>query len=148
MAANSGQRTNLETELSALEAAAPATQNDDPTLLDELPALGDILTGAPDGLTERLLAAFDVQAVYNRDKNQVTIHATITDATPQTVRDLLADPRADRKTALTSDPETAPQDHVSHLTGHTGVAPQANTAQAIGRAVGGMATGRTVSPDR
>jgi hypothetical protein len=26
--------------------------------------------------------------------------------------------------------------------------PQANTAQAMGRAVGGMATGRTVSPDR
>jgi hypothetical protein len=29
-----------------------------------------------------------------------------------------------------------------------GSPPQANTAQAIGRAVGGMATGRTVFPDR
>ncbi len=45
------QRTTLETELAALEAAAPATQDDDPTLLDELPALGsnpDQRPGQPD----------------------------------------------------------------------------------------------------
>ena len=58
-----------------------------------MPFLGDILTSAPADLTERLLDAFDVQAIYNRDKHQVTIHATITDATPKTIRDLLADPR-------------------------------------------------------
>ena len=87
------ERTGIETELATLE-TAPAEQ-DDPTLLDELPALGDILTGAPAALTERLLAAFDIQAVYNRDKHQVTIHATLTDATPQAVLDLLSDPRAD-----------------------------------------------------
>ena len=51
-------------------------------MLDELPTLGDILTGAPAALTEKLLAVFDVKAVYNRDKHQVTIHATITGATP------------------------------------------------------------------
>jgi hypothetical protein len=60
----------------------PPAEQDDPTLLDELPTLGDILTGAPAALTERLLAVFDIKAVYNRDKHQVTIHATITDATP------------------------------------------------------------------
>ena len=87
------ERTSIETELATLE-TAPAEQ-DDPTLLDELPTLGDILTDAPAALTERLLDAFDIQAVYNRDKHQVTIHATITDATPQAVRDLLTDPRAD-----------------------------------------------------
>ena len=38
------QRTSIETELATLE-TAPAEQ-DDPTLLDELPTLGDILTGA------------------------------------------------------------------------------------------------------
>ena len=92
------QRTTLETDLATLDAAAPTGQDDDPTLLDELPHLGDILTDAPAGLTERLLAAFDVQAVYNRDKNQVTIHATITDATPQAIHHLLADPRADHNT--------------------------------------------------
>ena len=36
----------------------------------------------------------------------------------------------------------------AHRGGFRGVAPRASTAQAIGRAVGGMATGRTVSPDR
>jgi len=119
-----GQRTTLETELAALDAAAPAGQDDDPTLLDELPNLGDILTGAPPALTERLLDAFDVQAVYNRDKHHVTIHATITGATPQALRDLLADPRADHNTPPASDPGTAPQDPISHLTGDTGSSPR------------------------
>ena len=82
----------------------------------------------PAGLTERLLNAFDVQAVYNRDKNQVTIHATLTDATPQAIRDLLTDPRADHNTPLPSPPGTTGQDHVSHLTGHTGSSPRASTA--------------------
>jgi hypothetical protein len=119
------QRTTLETELATLE-DTPAQSANDPTLLDELPTLGDILTQAPANLTERLLDVFDIQAVYNRDKNQVTIHATLTDATPQAIRDLLTDPRADHNTPLPSQPGTTPQDHVSHLTGHTGVAPRAN----------------------
>ena len=72
----------LETELAALE-EAPAQHQQDPTLLDELPYLGDVLTHAPAALTERLLDAFDVQAVYNRDKNQVTIHATLTTPSPR-----------------------------------------------------------------
>jgi len=96
-------------------------------LLDELPTLGDILTGAPAALTEKLLAVFDINAVYNRDKHQVTIHATITDATPQAVLNLLTDPRADHNTQSASRP--APQDHVAHLTGHTGSSPRASTAQ-------------------
>ena len=76
------ERTTLDTELAALE--QPFTkQASDPSLLDELPFLGGILTSAPATLTERLLDAFDVQAVYDRDKNQVTIHATLTGATPQ-----------------------------------------------------------------
>jgi hypothetical protein len=45
-------------------------------------ALGDILSDAPAALAEKLLAAFDIKAVYNRDKHQVTIYATITGATP------------------------------------------------------------------
>jgi len=119
-----GQRTTLDTELAALD-QPPTKQASDPSLLDELPFLGDILTSAPADLTERLLDAFDVQAVYNRDKNQVTIHATLTDATPQTIKDLLADPRADHNTPPPSQPGTTPQDHVGHLTGHTGSPPRA-----------------------
>ena len=122
------QRTTLETELAALQ-DTPAEHDNDPTLLDELPILGDILTEAPAALTERLLDAFDVQAVYNRDKNQVTIHATLTGATPQAIKDLLTDPRADHNTPLASQPGTTPQDHVGHLTGHTGSSPRASTAQ-------------------
>ena len=44
-----------------------------------------------------------VQAVYNRDNDQVTIHATLTDATPQAIKDLLAGPG----------PTTAPRWHHS-----------------------------------
>jgi hypothetical protein len=123
------ERTGIETELATLE-TAPAEQ-DDPTLLDELPALGDILTGAPAALTERLLAAFDIKATYNRDKHQVTIHATLTGTTPQTVQDLLSDPRADHNTQSASGP--APQDHVAHLTGDTGSSPRASTVRCRGR---------------
>ncbi len=63
------------------------------TLLDALPILGDILTGAPSGLAERLFEDFRVQAVYSKQHQQVTIHATITDTTPQAVARLLADHR-------------------------------------------------------
>ncbi len=118
------ERTGIETELAILETAT--VEEDDPTLLDELPALGDVLTGAPAAPTERLLAVFDLEATYNRDKHQVTIHATITDATPKAVLDLLTDPRADHNTQSASGP--APQDHVSHSTGHTGSSPRASTA--------------------
>jgi hypothetical protein len=120
-------RTAIEAELATLE--EPATEPNDPTLLDELPTLGDILTDAPAGLTERLLDVFGIKAVYNRDKHQVTIHATITGATPQAVADLLTDPRADHNSQPASDPAPAPQDHVGHLTGHTGSSPRASTAR-------------------
>jgi hypothetical protein len=84
-------------------------------------------------LTERLLDVLDTQAVYNRDKDQVTIHATLTDATPQAIKDLLADPRADHNTPLPSQPGPESQDHVSHLARHTGVASRASTARPAAR---------------
>ena len=59
-------------------------------------------------VTERLLTAFDIKAIYNRDKHQVTIHATITDATPQAVLNLFGDPRADHNRQLAPQPESAP----------------------------------------
>jgi hypothetical protein len=100
-------RTAIEAELATLE--EPATEPNDPTLLDELPTLGDILTDAPAGLTERLLDVFDIKAVCNRDKHQVTIHATITGAAPQAVIDLITDPRADHNRQPASGPEPAPK---------------------------------------
>ena len=95
---------------------------DGPTLLDELPTLGDILTDAPAPLVERLLALFDVCAVYNRDKHQLTIRATITDGTIQAVNDLLTDPRADHNQQA-SDPAPTGSDQVSHSTRPTGSSP-------------------------
>jgi hypothetical protein len=88
----------LHAEQKALEAQrdqldVTTTQVSDPALLDALPILGDILTGAPAGLAEDLFDAFHVQAVYSKQHQQITIRATITDATPQAVTRLLADPR-------------------------------------------------------
>jgi len=137
------ERTGIETELATLETAT--VEEDDPTLLDELPALGDVLTCAPAALTERLLAAFDIQAIYNRDKHQVTIHATITDATPQAIQDLLTDPRADHNRQPAPPPASGPapahQDHVAHLTGHTGSSPRASTANRASGPVSGWCAG-------
>src|SRR5450631_588700 len=111
------ERTHIQAELTALETAT--TQDNDPALLDELPLLGDVLTGAPDRLIEQLFDAFHVTAVYSNDLHQVTIHATLTDATLQTIADLLADPRTDH----TTPPATAPtptQDHFCHSKSDTG----------------------------
>ncbi len=134
------ERTGIEAELATLETAP--VEEDDPTLLDELPTLGDVLTGAPAGLTERLLAAFDIKAVYNRDKYQVTIHATLTDATPQAVTDLLTDPRADHNKQPASAP--TPQDHVAHLTEDNGSSPRVTEI----RARPGRPAGRSAEPRR
>ncbi len=66
-----------------------------------------------------MLDAFNVQAVYSNDLHQVTIHATLTDATPQAITGLLTDPRTDQATPLTPAPAT--QDHSSHLAADTGI---------------------------
>jgi hypothetical protein len=86
-----GEQKTLEAQRDQLDVAT--TQVSDPALLDALPVLGDILTGAPAGLAEQLFEAFRVQAVYSKAHQQVTIRATITDATPDAVTRLLADPR-------------------------------------------------------
>jgi hypothetical protein len=110
------ERTRLEAELTALEAAT--TQDNDPALLDKLPVLGDVLTGAPGRLIEQLFDAFHVTAVYNNDLHQVTINATLTDATPQAIADLLADPQTEQATPPTTAP-TPTEDHFCHSVSHT-----------------------------
>jgi DNA invertase Pin-like site-specific DNA recombinase len=96
------QRTRAETKLATLQTTAAAP--DDPTLLDELPHLPAILDKAPDELKEKLFAALDVQCLYRKDKNQVTIHITITDTTPATLAALLNDPRTQSQPAHPSQP--------------------------------------------
>jgi site-specific DNA recombinase len=116
------QRTGIEAQLAALQAPA---ERDDPALLDELPTLGDILADAPPRLTEQLFEAFGIQAVYNKDLHQVTIHATLTDATPQAIADLVADPRADHNQPPAPATE---QDHLRHSGKNTPVREMAPSA--------------------
>jgi hypothetical protein len=87
------ERTRTETALAAAETAT--TQAEDPTLLDELPLAGDIVSAAPDRIKEAIYAAFGIHALYRHDQHQVTIWATITPATPAT---LIDDPRTDSDT--------------------------------------------------
>jgi uncharacterized protein (DUF3084 family) len=96
------EQKTLEAERDQLDTAT--TQVSDPALLDALPILGDILTGAPAGLAERLFEDFHIQAIYSKEHQQVTIRATITDATPHAITRLLADPRS----TPTHQPEHAP----------------------------------------
>jgi hypothetical protein len=73
------ERQQLQARLDALTEVTPKAA--DTSLLDELPLAGDILPGMPDGLKARLLAAFDIQILWNKPGRQVTVHAEITDAT-------------------------------------------------------------------
>jgi hypothetical protein len=92
------EKTAIETELRAIEDAAPLPGND-LTLIDELPYAPGLLARAPAGLREKLAAAFDMQAVYRQDMKQATITLTITDTTPGIVAAIAADPRTDSDTA-------------------------------------------------
>jgi hypothetical protein len=67
------QRTTTETKIASLQAAAPDDNN--PALLDQLPHAAGIFTEAPAGIQQAILAALQVQALYNNDDHQVTIHA-------------------------------------------------------------------------
>jgi site-specific DNA recombinase len=76
-------RAGINKQLAALTHAPVFLQ--DPTLLDALPTLAGILTGAPPRLQAQLFAALDLQLVYKKDTHQVTIYATLTPATPHTL---------------------------------------------------------------
>ncbi len=101
--------TTTQTQLAELHATTP-DNDDDPALLDELPLLPDLISQAPAHLLERLYDAFDIQILYRDDKQQATIWATITDATPQTIHNLTTDPRTDHDTH-----PTTPTQNFSHL---------------------------------
>jgi hypothetical protein len=102
------ERTRIEATLADLQAAAPP--DNDPALLDLLPIAAALFTDAPDRIKEALLTAFDIQALYRHDQDQVTIWASLTDDTPRTIAALLQDPRTDSDT----DPATPAQDTFSH----------------------------------
>ena len=137
------ERTRIQNDLAALETMAgePA---DDPTLVDELPLLGDILTNAPDALIERLLALFDLRAIYHRDKHQLTVRATLTDGTRQALRDLMDDPRADHNQQASA-PGPNAQDSNTHSTRPTGSSPRTDAASPLRKPPRKRARTRTIA---
>jgi hypothetical protein len=90
------ERTQIDERLAALDRATG--QEDEPGLLDALPLLGDALPSLPAAIQARLFAAFGLELIYNKQDHQVTIYATITPSTPQTLAAIIA----------TSEPPAAP----------------------------------------
>src|SRR5215472_9694481 len=82
------ERAEITKQLDALTRAPAFLQ--DPTLLDDLPVLPGILTGAPQRLQAQLFAALDLQLVYKKDTHQVTIYATFTPTTPHALTAIIA----------------------------------------------------------
>lgn len=71
-------------------------------LLDDLPQLAGLLDQAPPRLIQGMLDAFDIRCIWNKNDNQVTIRAVITDSAPQTITDPIA-----ALTPATREPEAA-----------------------------------------
>ena len=83
------ERANINAELDALDKQQATIP--EPGLLDALPLLGDILHQAPRRLQEQLFAAFDLQILYNKEDDQASLYAAITDSTPLTIAAILDD---------------------------------------------------------
>ena len=77
------EREQIETQLQALAKTTPAAA--DPALLDELPALGDILPSLPPALKARLFAAFGLEILWNKPGSQATVFVEITENTLQAI---------------------------------------------------------------
>jgi len=134
------ERTRTETALAALHAATPA--GTDPALLDQLPTIARALADAPDKTKAALIAAFNINALYNREDHQVTIRASLTQDTPRTIAALLTDPRTDDDTWHGTPPaSTTPAPAtVSHLGQGTPVAQNLRGGQIL-RAFGARVPG-------
>ena len=81
------ERERLEASQHDPEQVTPQAQ--DPTLLDELPLLGDILPRLPAREKAALFRTFDVGILWNKTSEQVTMWAEITDTTLQALTGLL-----------------------------------------------------------
>jgi site-specific DNA recombinase len=111
------EREDIGRKLAAHTKQATQQSGGDPALLDQLPMLGDLLAAAPDKIKQKLFDAFDIQALYSKEKNQVTLWATITPSTPATLAAIIA---ASETPDLAA--QLATQDHVSDLASQPGAA--------------------------
>jgi hypothetical protein len=127
------ERTRVQDTLDALHAAVP--HGTDPALLDKLPIAARLLADAPAKIKAAIIAAFDISALYNREDHQVTIRASLTQDTPGTIAELLADPRTDDDTwhDLTPPAGTTPAPVPVSQSGHATPAPADNRKAGINR---------------
>ena len=107
-------RAAINTQLEALTREDDAPQQD-PGLLDALPLLtAGALADAPPRLLAQLYQALDLQFLYNKQDNQVTIRAILTDTTPGDLATLITTLRDDNPATGTPAPATdssQPQAH-------------------------------------
>jgi hypothetical protein len=82
------ERQTTQAQLAALD--EDRARDDNASLLDALPVLADRVDLHPEPIQAALCQAFDIQALYNTDLNQVTLYATITTSTPHAVAAILA----------------------------------------------------------
>jgi hypothetical protein len=106
------ERTQISTQLTGLDKTGPKAG--DPTLLDRLPLLGDILADAPPRLLQQLCQAFDLQILYKKNMHQVSISITITDSTPHAVAAIIAAAGIEPSTPAATEPDIS-QPHFSDL---------------------------------
>ena len=115
--------TELETERETIETglAALATlhaQIISPELLDALPLIPAILPELPElpaRLRRKLYQAFDLNMIYKHDTSQVTIYATVTSTTRQTVDAIINDSHNPSPSTACSDSHGVPiTRHLSH----------------------------------
>jgi hypothetical protein len=111
------EREDIGHKLAALAKQATQTTGGDPSLLDRVPMLGDILRDAPDRIKQKLFDAFDIQALYSKTHNQVTFWATITPSTPAALAAIIAASETPDLAALLT-----AQDHPSDLASQPGTA--------------------------
>jgi len=119
------ERTKTEAERDALQATA--TPDNDPTLLDELPTATGVLADArPDHASPAhrvrhlrpLQQGIGIYALCNKEMDQVTIRAVLTQDTPGIIAALLTDPRTDDDISQHPTPpasKTPDHDTVSHF---------------------------------
>ena len=91
------ERDTTQTQLDALDRTT--ARDNDTSLLDLIPLLADTIALHPEHIQAALYQAFDIQALYKHDMNQVTLFATITTSTPQAVAAILADAGYDPTTS-------------------------------------------------
>jgi site-specific DNA recombinase len=96
------EREATQIQLEALDRTA--ARDDDTSLLDLIPLLADTIALHPERIQAALYQAFDIQALYKDDMNQVSLFATITTSTPLAVAAILADAGYDPTTISAGQP--------------------------------------------